>query len=502
MKSSHRGFLITAIVGERWARRRERARRRVGAGGVGLVALLAVLAFPGSSWAGGPGTWTKIATLDSGGDTAGMLRTADGKLHLVWLNRPASNGTHSYGTSTISLAGKLLATGTALSGWSSLEPDPQLVRDGSGLRLIFEGSKGSSGCYVDASVFTATSADGTTWNLVNGSLDAHTAGVGNVAATVESDGTTPVSTFAGGGLFHIGVDSSCPASTLDGTVPVASGNSPSNPAIVTAQDGSVWVATFQAFAKTGYFVAKILPTVGPLLEAPASAATAAHNNQPLEPVALAARAGGGVYMAYCVANSSQPCAHIDLWNIGSSKARVVPGSNSTSSARVALTAEPGGRLAVVWYNAAKNVLHAVRTNTSATSFGAVRTIKPPAHTTGFYDIQSQGSSGRLDVVINAQIQTGTSYPAELLQTQILPGLSLKASPAKFSHKKAATVTFTVTDAGQPVPGSKVSCLGKHGQTTTSGHVKLHFSKGAATGRHVCAATKSGYNGGKTTLRVK
>jgi hypothetical protein len=479
------------------------SRLRFSACAVGVVTLMSVLAAPGTSWAGGPGVWTKLATVGNVGDTFGMARTPNGDLHLVWLKKPTSSD--GYGTSTISPAGKLLATGTALSGWQTLEQDPQLVRSGSGLRLIFEGNKGSSGCFFDAEVFTATSANGTAWSLVNGSMDHETAGVGNLAATVESDGITPVATFASGGLFHVGVDPSCPALVPDGTVKVAAGNSPSNPTIVTASDGSVWVATFQAFAKEGYFVTRILPSAGPLLQAPSSKPPPAHNNQPLEPVALAARTGGGVYMAYCVANSSQPCVHIDLWKVGTPKPMTVPGSANTCNGRLALAAAPGGRLAITWFNAPKcvedqGVIHSVRTNTNATSFGIVRTVKPPPHLSGFNDIQTQDSTGRLDVLINDQLSTGTS-PIDLFHTQILPGLSLRASPTSFSHKHAATVTFTVTDAGQAVAGAKVACLGKSAATSASGQAKLDFAKGAAVGKHSCTASRAGYAPGKTKLKV-
>jgi hypothetical protein len=47
----------------------------------------------------------------------------------------------------------------------------------------------------------------------------------------------------------------------------------------------------------------------------------------------------------------------------------------------------------------------------------------------------------------------------------------------------------------------VSCLGKSGTTSSAGQVKLHFGRGAPTGKHVCTAVKTGYNTGKTTLRV-
>jgi hypothetical protein len=464
------------------------------------MAALSVLAFPGSALAGGPGVWTQLATVDNGFDTVGMLRGANGTLHAVWLAKKASDGTHAYGTSTISVAGKLLATGSALSNWAALEPDPQLVSDGSGMRLVFEGNTGANGCYFDGAIFTETSTDGSTWNLVQGSLSAHSAGVGNLAATAEADGT-PVATFAAGHLFHVGVDPSCPASSPDGTITPTFGSAQSNPAIITdPTTGAVWVAWYQSSARQGYWVEQILPSQGAPQEAPGSAASASQNNQPLEPVAIAARAGGGVYMAYCSATSKQPCAHIDLWRVDSSTVKVVPGSQNTTSARVALAADPLGKLSVAWYNAAKNVIHSVRTNTTVTAWGIVRTTKPPPNTSGFTDIQTQGSSGRLDIVIVDQLST-TGFPIGIFQTQVLPGLSLTAAPSTFSHKKAKTVTFTVTDAGQPVAGAKVSCLGKSGKTTARGTVKLKFHRGTATGKHGCTAASFGYSVGQATIKV-
>jgi hypothetical protein len=474
--------------------------RAVRLAAVTATALLSVLALPDLALAGGPGVWTKLATVDNGEDTVGMLRTGDGRLHLVWLRKQASNGTRSYGTSTITLAGKLLATGTALANWTSLDPDPQLVPYGTAERLIFNGNMGTSGCFHSGAVLTATSTNGSTWRLVQGALSHATVGVSGLAATAELNGT-PVSSFNDGHLFHVGVDSSCPATTADGTIPVTQGAIQINPSIVTdSHDGSVWVAWFQNFKKVAYWVERILPSQGQPIEAPHSAMTS-QNNQPFEPVALAARGRGGVYMAYCVASSSQPCAHVDLWRVGSSKPAVVPGSANNTNARVALAAGPQGRLWVAWYNQAKNVIHAVRTNTAATLFGVVRTIKSPPRTGNLASLQAQGSSGRLDIIINDSLTT-PGFPTALFHTQILPGLSLHASPRVFSHTKAATVTFTVADAGQPVAGAKVSCPGKAGTTTNTGQAKIHFSKGTPAGFHVCTATKAGYNPGKVTLKVK
>ena len=42
-----------------------------------------------------PGTWIRVAATDSGFNEAGMLRTANGNLHLVWRKR-LSNGNFGY----------------------------------------------------------------------------------------------------------------------------------------------------------------------------------------------------------------------------------------------------------------------------------------------------------------------------------------------------------------------------------------------------------------------
>ncbi len=473
-------------------------------GAVGVAAALSILALPGPAWAGGPGVWTRLGTTDAASASFGALRTADGNLHLVWLAKRASDSTQSYGTSTVSVSGQLLATGTALSGWATLAPDPRLVPDGSGLRLIFNGNTGPpTGCYERGEIFTETSTDGSAWNLVTGSLDQATAGTGNIAATLAPDRSTPVAVFAGGHLFHVGVDPNCPASSPDGTIPPTTGSAQSNPAAVTdTVTGAVYVASYEAFVNQGYYVAQILPTQGPGIEAPGSGTTAAQNNQPLEPVALAARIGGGVYMAYCVANSREPCDHIDLWKVGSSNVMVVPGSRHVHGARVALAADTLGNMSVAWLNSANgvNVIHSVRTNPAVTKWGVVRSTSPPASTSSVVDLQAEGSSARLDLLVTDELST-PGLPIGLFQTQILPGLSLTASSASFSHQRSKSVTFAVTDAGQPIRGAVVRCLGKRGSTNRAGKVKLKFRKGAAKGRHRCTAVHAGYAVGTLTIKV-
>jgi hypothetical protein len=469
-----------------------------------LVAAL-IAGVPGTGHAGGPNQWTKLATANDASDTVGMLRTSDGHLHLVWLNKEASSTSHTFGTATLSLSGAKLASGTAFSHWVSLEGDPQLVKDGSNFRLVFEGGTGSSGCFATGLVYTATSTNGLTFTLSNNTSMSHaSAGIGNLAATVESDGTTPVATFASGHLFHVDTDS-CPASGSDGSINNESGgNTPNNPSIVTdTHDGSVWVAYFQTGnTAVGYHVDQILPTELSPVTAPGSTSTFAENNQPHQSVALAARAGGGVYMAYCVASSTKACAHVALWKVGASAAMTVPGSTTGTAGHVALAAGKQGRITVLWYDAGQTLIHAVRTNTAATAFGVGRTIKPPPNTLVIQDLQGEGTFGRLDVLVNDTLTT-SGLPSTIWQTQILAGLTLTASPKTFANTAAHTVTFTVKDAGQPVSGAKVSCKGltKTDTTNSNGVATLSFPKNFPTGKHVCTAGASDYNPGKVTLTV-
>jgi hypothetical protein len=372
--------------------------------------------------------------------------------------------------------------------------------------LIFEGNTGASGCYFKGAVFTATSPDGTSWPLVNGSLSQATAGVGNLAATVGSDRTTPVAVFAAGRLFHVGVDPNCPASSADGTITPTAGSAQSNPAAVTdSTTGAVYVAWFQSFEKQAYWVEQILPTQGAPMEAPSSATniTPFENNQPDDPVALAARIGGGVYMAYCVANSREPCDHIDLWKVGSSRVMVVPGSRHVTGARVALAADTLGNMSVAWFDSAHgvNVIHSVRTNPAVTAWGVVRSTSLPSHTSEVDNLQAEGSSARLDLLVTDLLST-PGLPIGLFHTQVLPGLSQKANPAAFSSQKPKSVTFTVTDAGQPIRGAVVRCLGKRGSTNRAGKVKLKFRKGEPRGGHRCTAVHADYAVGTLAIKVR
>lgn len=358
--------------------------------------------------------WIKISSdAGFGGAAAGLLRTPDGRLHVLW---PAdNNGDHSLHYSTVSARGKLLAHGVILSRWNAIDQYPSLVRDGIGMRAVFDGANGKSGSpYNIGSFYSATAGpSGTTWKLAPGSLSHDNPPITDNTATTTPIGEpvtawSEVSSLA----YHVGIDPHVPAATPDVKISVGSSGGVLNPTLITA-NGVVWGAWFNSSgtATMGYWVDKIFTGAPGMRKAPGSGGKGLNNSQPLQPVALATRARGGIYLAYCVPTKILTCGHVALWRAGAAKAMRVPGSAGGQDSKVALTAAPGGHLWVLWYDYHSNLIHAVQTNAAATSFGTVLTIRPPARLFAFDGLQANASRGPLSIVALA-MQTGSgSSPA-------------------------------------------------------------------------------------------
>jgi hypothetical protein len=255
-------------------------------------------------------------------------------------------------------------------------------------------------------------------------------------------------------------------------------------------DGDVWLAWYangNTAATNGVFVKQILPTAGPTMKAPQSS-VGADSVAPMDGLSMVARTGGGVYLAYCVGYPT--CDHIGLWKVGSDKVLAVPSTKYVSS--IGLSPGPSGRIWVAWSDNIPRV-RAVRTNVAGTGFGVVKTLGMPASQDGVYDVSIDGTDGRGDVVIN----TGNGF----WHTQVAPGLSLKASPAKFKHGKKQKVTFTVTDAGDAITGATVKVGNASCTTATAGTCAITLPKTTKKGSLVAKATLSGYGAGSVRLKV-
>ena len=449
--------------------------------------------------------WTKISTDTSLGiASAGLYRTADGLLHVAWARH--DTGSYSLNYSTVGPNATLAGTGTIVKGWTGVSFYPRLVAGPSGgIRAVFTGANGVSGSpYNIGTMYSAvSSAAGTTWTLVKGSMSQSTfVPLTDTSAATQSTGT-PVATWAGGSgvAFHVGTDPNTPATKPDGTVAVASGSGTVvGTTLARETDGSLWVAWFTASAASdqAYWVDKITPAQAAKTEAPGSGSTAGANNQPHQSVAFAAGAKGGGYLAYCVATSTIGCAHIALWKVGAAKAVTVPGSTTQHAAHVAIAAAPGGHLWVLWYDTSQNKIHVIRSNAAVTKFGPGQTIAAPPSTSELDGLQAEGSQGPLDVVALSPQTTAGTTPS-YWDIQLLPKLTLAGSPATVAPGKV--VTFTVTDVGDPVAGATVKFLGKNATTNSSGVATITVPTGTAAGSYQATAAKTGYTSATFTEKV-
>jgi hypothetical protein len=96
-------------------------------------------------------------------------------------------------------------------------------------------------------------------------------------------------------------------------------------------------------------------------------------------------------------------------------------------------------------------LRATRTNRAATRVGPVATASPPPGTQTVWKVNGDGATGPLDLLASVETPEGIA----VWHTQVLPILAVTASPTGFTAGDTARVTFTVTDAGDPVPGATI-----------------------------------------------
>ena len=432
---------------------------------------------------GGPGAWTKIST----GTVAttfppSLVRGSNGDLHVVYTRTVADKAT--IGHTSVHTNGSLGVQNTVLpTPWVTMDTSPAVVSGAGGLTVLFGGVENSDNWAIHMATGDAL---GSAWSLSGQNVGTTSAdGSYGTAATTLADGS-PVVVFPLNDTisWHVGVNSSVDGSYTDSQMA-------SLYAASVVSDGSnVWAAWYQlgpTAGSTGIFVKQIYPTVGATQKAPGSS----HGTSMVQPdsrVALAARAGGGVFAAYCVGYPT--CTAVQVWKVGSTKTADVPHSKYATS--VAMSPGPSGRLWIAWSDNLPKV-RAVRTNRTGLGMGAVQTPGLPRGGE-VHSLAIDGTIGRGDIVIN----DGEG----IWHTQVFAGLTLHASPKAWRHGGRHRVVFAVTDAKDAVKGVKVKVGAKHCTTRAHGTCSITFPPSLGKGKHTARATKSGYGPATAGLRVR
>jgi hypothetical protein len=455
------------------------------------VVLVAAAAAPSAQAA----PWKRVTTPDGAStDQVGLARSADGVLHLAW-HHPTGPNTADLLHTAISAAGRVGASSPVQSGWTGFT-NPALVVDPGGLRAFWGGFRSTDTNDPQNETNTATSGDGgASWALQAGSVVPVGAQsyASNTAATVRPDGST-LQAFAGtlGTWVHAGLSPATP--NHDYQAPL--GHYGYDPNLATDAAGRTVLAWYSnAAGHLGVQVQDVAADGSPVGAAATMPGTGDMQVGMLGRTPLVARPGGGLYVAYPTGHPT--ASQVRLWRLGSSSASLV-GSVRAGSPAVAVAAAGDGRLWVVWTKGFgdPDVL-ARRSNKAVTKFGATVNAGHPKDALQAYKVDASPAGGALDVLGNFNIDT--SATAVTSYRRLLPGLTLKAKPARLRKGKKTEVRFTVRDAGAAVKGAKVKAGGKSGTTNGKGRVTLTIRSRKAVN---AKATHAGYTPASRKLKLR
>jgi hypothetical protein len=469
----------------------------------GLAMLIVSLVVTPTALAGGPGKWTELGPNNIANiDQAALARTPDGVLHAIWTIPAANNDSLVH--DAIAPNGTASAPNVIQSGWAAIENTPDLVATSGGLQAFFGGMRTTNADESNNNLNTATApASGAAWNLLPGNIVTGDAAYGaDTGVALLPDGT-PLESWGGTGtgvFTHRGLDPSTSNFAIQSQLGGCCGYSPD--VVVDKKNGApfvVWISN--ATNQIGVFAQSLDPNTGapsgPVAHMPGSSTLSGgtqQSSQQLFRVPVAARAGGGVYVAY--PGDYPTTKKVFLWRIADSKSSVLAFSPHDHLA--SLAADPDGRLWVLWAErGAQNLIFGRRSNTKATKFGPAVKVGVPKGQQSVFDLEGDAQSGPLDVVALLGAANGTQAQ---WHTQLLPGLDLRAAPAKINGGKSTAVQFTVSDP-DPVKGAKVSAGGKSATTNAKGHATIDLGP-TSKKRFAATAKKAGYTSGATTVKVK
>lgn len=440
----------------------------------------------GADGRGVPGRWT---TLNTGPGTglgeAALLRTADGRLHVVHkqVMSPIQLG---YVHSAINPAGTTVAQSNVdLGPVTTVSDFPKLgATPTGGMRIVTQADFADplrGGKLVQA----VSNDNGATWGV---GAEALTKGVafgdyGHAAAYLP-DGTTLQAFILNSTIgYRTGTVTGDPALAPDDSSFSIGPVTGYNLNMIRYGD-TVWAAWHGSGATdpgaSGIFVRQLAPTLGPIMKAPRSEEAAGN-----EAIPMVVRPGGGLTIAYSTGFPPE----VALWQVGTPNIHVVP--QSEAGFRLDLATDADGRLYVTWIRDSTD-LWATHTARRGWKFGPVQQLETPRGDLGPRFIQVDAQADRADLVLTT---AGNVY-----HSQFLPGLSLKVSPAKWRADRPRRVKFTVTDAGRGVAGALVKAAGERCRTTGQGTCTLTLGPrrpGAVTAK----ASKASFEPATKKLRL-
>jgi hypothetical protein len=467
--------------------------------GLRTIAAAAIVASLVAAPAAHAARWTQVTTPDGGGtDQVGIARTADGTLHVAW-HHPTGGLSADLLHTAITPGGKIGAASPIATGWIGFE-DPAIIAVPGGLRVFAGAMRSTDSADPSVGLITFSSSDGgATWLLQNGSIALGGQAYGSdVAATTLPDGAT-LQAWAGtlGTWVHAGLTPATP--NHDFQAPL--GQYGYQPGLDTsAASGRTVMAWYSnADGRLGVFAQSVAPDGSPI-GAPASMpGTGNMSVGTVARTAIAARPGGGFYVAYPTGYPS--LNRVRVWRVGAANAPVLARTTGHGNQPVTVAAAPDGRLWVAWADQRSFGTRVLvrRSNRKAPRFGATVFAGSPKGAPDTYSLDASAApDGGLDLLGTFGI--GTTSNAATYYRRVRPGLSLAARPVELRRGERTRILFKVTDAGDPVKGARVHAGGESGVTDGKGRITLTVR--AAGSRLLAKASHSGYVPAKRRLRAR
>jgi hypothetical protein len=446
----------------------------------------------------GLGHWTEVGLSQNAPPE--LWLGPDHRGWVVW----SANTNGQYELAIVSPTGKVSKSSAIIKGWSGVSFQPTLLSNGKSPLLVFSGQD-KSGPLADGCVVGAEPGS-PQWQVQGWSLSSNCvfSNVGYGDASESKSGQLTAGWAGGNGVeYRIGISNTIPATGKDKQITLSLSHGGS---VALAYDASGSEHTYLGFyrffsknaGKDGVYV-KDLTADGAPVKAPKSGTqSVSWNPAASQRTAMASpnAHGGGIYVAYCTDKAN--CPTYLLWKVGAKKAMTVPGTKLAIG--LAMSTGPDGRLWLAWYNETQNRVVLIRTNKADTRFGPPRSFPVPCFQDGNTHLDlTSGNSGRVDVGLECLSTKQTK--ATVFETQSEATLSLSSNHGQITNTHANKVTFTVTDAGDPVAGAKVKIAGKTLTTGKNGKATATFAKGAKPGTYTAIASATDYFNGTTTLKI-
>ncbi len=462
------------------------------------IALGAIVVGTAPAALAAPGDWTQVSQTTNATQYPRISNTAQPTvarfgtaLQVLW-TQGMSSSKESYLTALLDARGHITTPATvALADWNALTADPTLTTVAGQRFLSFSGlNPGRTGAQ-----YYAASGDGLTWAVSDGSMSATQSAYAGYGSDLTDNAGTPVwvgnPSSSSGVTWHVGTSSNPAPAGSDGNFSL-SGCCSYNAAVARDQASGAVYTAFSSNASSptekGIQIGQILPAQGAFSQAPGSVTTndyGTNSSDPDQRVAMAARTGGGVFVAYTMGYPS--ATNIRILRVDTGATLDFPVSGNVRD--VSMGADPAGRIWVSWNQDSK--MRAVHTNKAGTVLGSIGSWGAPRGTDSMWKTAVNGSESGADVVVTAT----TSSAINVWHTQIERTLTIKAGTARHGSR----VKFTVTDAGDPVSGATVKFGSRSGRTNGAGKVTI---TAPGSGNVKVTAKKGGYNPGVTVVKVR